>query len=239
MMEKFFSFMSFYEQHQQAAPAQSNNIDNNNRVTPMSLDSSSYARGNQQQPTFAPYEPQRGSISFTPHQQPSPGKEKSLDALQGIHLEADTTTQEFTLYHGKGGLYIGKSFLKNNVFVLDFVPDQGTADSDAIVNFASWSHPPDLDPDFSPEGFCSRDNIGSSRDNIGSSRNNIGSSRDNISNSRDNTGSTRGNTDYNTNRGSFNGTSSHRRYSTDSCAAVDSHSTRSSQKRQPHCGILL
>ncbi|CAI7867746.1 unnamed protein product [Closterium sp. NIES-53] len=38
MMEKFFSFMSFYEQHQQAAPAQSNNSDNNNRVTPMSLD---------------------------------------------------------------------------------------------------------------------------------------------------------------------------------------------------------
>ncbi|CAI7856800.1 unnamed protein product [Closterium sp. NIES-53] len=43
MMEKFFSFMSFYEQHQQAAPAQSNNSDNNNGVTPMSLDGSSYA----------------------------------------------------------------------------------------------------------------------------------------------------------------------------------------------------
>ncbi|CAI7934160.1 unnamed protein product [Closterium sp. NIES-54] len=82
IMEKFFSFMSFYEQHQQAAPAQSNNSDNNNGVTPMSLDGSSYARGNQQQPTFAPYEPQRGSISFTPHQQPSPGQEKALDALQ-------------------------------------------------------------------------------------------------------------------------------------------------------------
>ncbi|CAI7892777.1 unnamed protein product [Closterium sp. NIES-54] len=82
MMEKFFSFMSFYEQHHQAAPAQSNNSDNNNRATPMSLDGSSYARGNQQQPTFAPYEPQRGSISFTPHQHPSPGQEKRLDALQ-------------------------------------------------------------------------------------------------------------------------------------------------------------
>ncbi|CAI7927651.1 unnamed protein product [Closterium sp. NIES-54] len=46
MMEKFFSFMSFYEQHQQAAPAQSNNSDNNNGVTPMSLDGSFFARGN-------------------------------------------------------------------------------------------------------------------------------------------------------------------------------------------------
>ncbi|CAI7897077.1 unnamed protein product [Closterium sp. NIES-54] len=60
MMEKFFSFMSFHEQHQQGAPAQSNNSNNNN-ATPMSLDGSSYARGNQQQPTFASYEPQRGS----------------------------------------------------------------------------------------------------------------------------------------------------------------------------------
>ncbi|CAI7777684.1 unnamed protein product [Closterium sp. NIES-54] len=72
---------------------------------------------------------------------------------KGIHLEADSTTQEFKLYHGKGGLYIGKAVLKNNVFVLDFVPDLGTADSDAIVNFADWTHPRDLDPDFSPEGF--------------------------------------------------------------------------------------
>ncbi|CAI7874123.1 unnamed protein product [Closterium sp. NIES-54] len=72
---------------------------------------------------------------------------------KGIHLEADSTTQEFKLYHGKGGLYIGKAVLKNNVFVLDFVPDLGTADSEAIVNFADWTHPPDLDPDFSPEGF--------------------------------------------------------------------------------------
>ncbi|CAI7902745.1 unnamed protein product [Closterium sp. NIES-54] len=70
-----------------------------------------------------------------------------------IHLEADNTTQEFKLYHEKGGLYIGKVVLKNNVFVLDFVPDQGTADSDDIVNFTSWTHPPYLDPDFSPEGF--------------------------------------------------------------------------------------
>ncbi|CAI7774603.1 unnamed protein product [Closterium sp. NIES-53] len=72
---------------------------------------------------------------------------------KGIQLEADSTTQEFKLYNGKGGLYIGKSVLKNNVFVLDFVPDQGTADNDAIVNFTTWSHPPDLDPDFSPGGF--------------------------------------------------------------------------------------
>ncbi|CAI7875773.1 unnamed protein product [Closterium sp. NIES-54] len=369
MMEKFFSFMSFYEQHQQGAPAQSNNSNNNNNVTPMSLDGSSYARGNQQQqPTFAPYEPQRGSVSFMPQPQPAPGQERTLDALQvqsqfahvlklqttnsfdgkdfftwsfefelmmegaqilgffdgslpyptngtqyekqqytyqsmmaytillrnitptqqqnirsyrgygnsaeltynhlkslyqatdsvsqsrlmaqlttvemklgekgmayisrcrelrdkllrcggsisedafvtviigglgpqwratkailrahgriseaalcaeihaeqqdmdlqeerhkkksvsqlmakSIHLEADSTTQEFKLYHGKGGLYIGKAILKNNVFVLDFVPDLGTADSDGIVTFTSWMHPPDLDPDFSPEGF--------------------------------------------------------------------------------------
>ncbi|CAI7768896.1 unnamed protein product [Closterium sp. NIES-54] len=72
---------------------------------------------------------------------------------KGIHLEAYGTTQEFKLYHGKGGLYIGKAVLKNNVFVLDFVPDLGTADSDGIVTFTSWTHPPDLDPDFSPEGF--------------------------------------------------------------------------------------
>ncbi|CAI7860520.1 unnamed protein product, partial [Closterium sp. NIES-54] len=85
MMEKFFSFMSFYEQHQQAAPAQSNNSDINNRATPMRLDGSSYARGNQQQPTFAPYEPQRGSISFAPQPQSSPGQEKTLDALQTLY----------------------------------------------------------------------------------------------------------------------------------------------------------
>ncbi|CAI7895230.1 unnamed protein product [Closterium sp. NIES-54] len=72
---------------------------------------------------------------------------------KGIHLEADSTIREFKLYHGKGGLYIGKAVLKNNVFVLYFVPDLGTADSDGIVAFTSWTHPPDLDPDFSPEGF--------------------------------------------------------------------------------------
>ncbi|CAI7811291.1 unnamed protein product, partial [Closterium sp. NIES-54] len=37
---------------------------------------------------------------------------------------------------------------ENNVFVLDFVPDL-----DGIVTFTSWTHPLDLDPDFSPEGF--------------------------------------------------------------------------------------
>ncbi|CAI7841557.1 unnamed protein product [Closterium sp. NIES-54] len=72
---------------------------------------------------------------------------------KGIHLEADSTTLEFKLYNGKGGLYIGKAVLKNNVFVLDFIPDLDTADSDGIVTFTSWTHPPDLDPDFSPEGF--------------------------------------------------------------------------------------
>ncbi|CAI7856080.1 unnamed protein product [Closterium sp. NIES-54] len=72
---------------------------------------------------------------------------------KGIHLEADSTTQEFKLYNRKGGLYIGKAVLKNNVFVLDIVPDLGTADSDGIVTFTSWTHPPDLDPDFTPEGF--------------------------------------------------------------------------------------
>ncbi|CAI7755809.1 unnamed protein product [Closterium sp. NIES-54] len=56
---------------------------------------------------------------------------------KGIHLKANSTTQEFKLYHGKGGLYIGKAVLKNNVFVLDFVPDLGTADSDGIVTFTS------------------------------------------------------------------------------------------------------
>ncbi|CAI7894613.1 unnamed protein product [Closterium sp. NIES-53] len=60
---------------------------------------------------------------------------------------------KFKLYNGKGGLYIGKAVLKNNVFVLDFVPDQGKVDNDAIVNFTTWSHPPDLDLDFSPGGF--------------------------------------------------------------------------------------
>ncbi|CAI7894521.1 unnamed protein product [Closterium sp. NIES-53] len=73
---------------------------------------------------------------------------------KGIHLEAESTIQEFKLYHGKGRLFIGKAFLKNNVFVLDFVPNQGAADSDAIVNFTTWTHPPDLDVDFSPGGFC-------------------------------------------------------------------------------------
>ncbi|CAI7890934.1 unnamed protein product [Closterium sp. NIES-54] len=72
---------------------------------------------------------------------------------KGIHLEAESTIQEFKLFHGRGGLYIGKAVLKNNVFVLDFVPDLGTADSEGIVTFTSWTHPPDLDPDFSPEGF--------------------------------------------------------------------------------------
>ncbi|CAI7764491.1 unnamed protein product [Closterium sp. NIES-54] len=95
MMEKFFSFMSFYEQYQQASLAQANNIDNNNRATLMSLDGSSYARGNQQQLTFAPYEPQRGSISFAPHTQSSPGQEKTLDALQSEGLGFESQCVHF------------------------------------------------------------------------------------------------------------------------------------------------
>ncbi|CAI7933965.1 unnamed protein product [Closterium sp. NIES-54] len=74
----------------------------------------------------------------------------TADIHQGTSV---CTTQELKLYHGKGGLYIGKAVLKNNVFVLDFVPDLGTADSDGIVTFTSWTHPLDLDPDFSSEGF--------------------------------------------------------------------------------------
>ncbi|CAI7910235.1 unnamed protein product [Closterium sp. NIES-54] len=133
---------------------------------------------------------------------------------KGIHLEADSTTQELKLYHGKGGLYIGKAVLKNNVFVLDFVPDLGTTDSDGIVNFTSWTHPPDLDPDFSPEGFC-RNNIGSSR-NIGNTNNT-----------------------YNTGRKFFNDIATHRQYFPDPCTAANSHSSRSSQKRQLHRRLLL
>ncbi|CAI7896835.1 unnamed protein product [Closterium sp. NIES-53] len=122
-----------------------------------------------------------------------------------IHLEANSTTQEFKPYNGRGGLYIGKAVLKNNVFVLDFVPYQGTADSEAIVNFTTWSHPPDLDSDFSPGGFCN--NIGSSK--IISSSNNIGRSRsDNNSTS--------------TNRQLF--------INTDYRSTADSHSTRHPQK---------
>ncbi|CAI7802453.1 unnamed protein product [Closterium sp. NIES-53] len=89
-----------------------------------------------------------------------------------IHLEADSTTQEFKLYNRKGGLYIGKVVLKNNVFVLDFVPDQGTADSDAIVNFTTCR---------TDKGVSSDSIDNSSRDN--SSSINIGSSRDNNSSS--------------------------------------------------------
>ncbi|CAI7869630.1 unnamed protein product [Closterium sp. NIES-54] len=88
MMEKFFSFMSFYEQHQQAAPAQSNNSDNNNGVTPMSLDGSPFARGNQQ-PSFAPYKPQRGSVSvlsgapLEPFSEPSEESPKKIAEVKG------------------------------------------------------------------------------------------------------------------------------------------------------------
>ncbi|CAI7847220.1 unnamed protein product, partial [Closterium sp. NIES-53] len=56
---------------------------------------------------------------------------------------------------------------------------------------------------------------------------------------RNNIDSSSNSNTYGTNLGLFDGTSSHQRHSTDSCAAVNSHSTRSSQKHQPHRGILL
>ncbi|CAI7857956.1 unnamed protein product [Closterium sp. NIES-53] len=43
--------------------------------------------------------------------------------LSGNHLEANSTTQEFKLYHEKGGLYIGKAVLKNNVFYSHTIPE--------------------------------------------------------------------------------------------------------------------
>ncbi|CAI7791433.1 unnamed protein product [Closterium sp. NIES-54] len=127
------------------------------------------------------------------------------------------------MYNRKGGLYIGKAVLKNNVFVLDFVPDQGTADTDAIVNFTTCSHPPNLDPDFGPGGFWYSHTIpeaerkgvssdsteNSSRDN--SISNNIGSSSSsNIGRSRSNNNST------NTNHQLFISTKSRHQYHTDS-----------------------
>ncbi|CAI7745858.1 unnamed protein product, partial [Closterium sp. NIES-54] len=72
---------------------------------------------------------------------------------KGIHLECDSNAREIRLYHGKGGVFIGRAIQQDDVFVLDFVPDKGTADSDGIVAFAPWTHPPDLDPNFSPGGF--------------------------------------------------------------------------------------
>ncbi|CAI7797758.1 unnamed protein product [Closterium sp. NIES-54] len=80
---------------------------------------------------------------------------------KGIHLEADSTTQEFKLYHGRDGLYIERAVANMSI------SNNSTNDS-SRDNIGS-----------------SRDNIGSSRDNIGSSKNNIGSSN-NISSSRNN-----------------------------------------------------
>ncbi|CAI7773465.1 unnamed protein product [Closterium sp. NIES-54] len=194
MMEKFFS-MSFYEQHQQGAPARSNN--SNNNATPMSLDeqldnSTPRRESLQPNPTYAAiaqsepsekdtwfldsccgqhmcssgrfvqreHQLQREVVIIAANNQNlrtrRQGVVQLLSRETNVILQmskADSTTQEFKLYHGKGGLYIGKAVLKNNVFVLDFVPDLGTVDSDGIVTFTSWTHPPDLDPDFSPEGF--------------------------------------------------------------------------------------
>ncbi|CAI7909602.1 unnamed protein product [Closterium sp. NIES-54] len=116
------------------------------------------------------YSPEEQLDNSTPHReslQPNPtyaaiaqsepsGKDTwFLDSCCGQHMcssghfvqrEHELQREEFKLYHGK-------AVLKNNVFVLDFVPDLGTADSDGIVTFTSWTHPPDLDPNFSPEGF--------------------------------------------------------------------------------------
>ncbi|CAI7845759.1 unnamed protein product [Closterium sp. NIES-53] len=89
-----------------------------------------------------------------------------------IHLEADSTTQEFKLYNEKGRLYIRKAVMKNNVFVLDFVLDQGTADSDAI-SVSSDS----TDNSSSNNIDCSRDNTSSS--NIGRIRSNNNSTSTN------------------------------------------------------------
>ncbi|CAI7803372.1 unnamed protein product [Closterium sp. NIES-53] len=122
----------------------------------------------------------QGEQQLLEQKQRGEGVDETMSSSSGDSLGS---RQHHPGYHGRDGLYIGRAVLKNNVFVLDFVPDLGTADSDAIVNFTDWTHPPDLDPDFSPGGFCSRDTIDSSRDNIGSSRDNIGSSRNNIGSS--------------------------------------------------------
>ncbi|CAI7841753.1 unnamed protein product, partial [Closterium sp. NIES-54] len=84
----------------------------------------------------------------------------------------------------------------------------------------------------------------SNNSTLSSSRNNISSSRNNISSSssRNNIGSSRpiGNTDntYDTSRKLFN-IATHRQHFTDSCAAANSHTSRSLQKRQLHRRFLL
>ncbi|CAI7857172.1 unnamed protein product [Closterium sp. NIES-53] len=99
MMEKFFSFMSFYEQHQQATPAQLTNSDNNNGLTPMSLDGSSFVRGNQQ-PTFAPYGPLSRPSPHRPHCGPAREAETSVVADLGT---AFALSGKCRSSKGKGG----------------------------------------------------------------------------------------------------------------------------------------
>ncbi|CAI7846562.1 unnamed protein product [Closterium sp. NIES-54] len=52
---------------------------------------------------------------------------------KGIHLEADSTTQEFKLYNGKGGLYIGKVVLKNNVLYSHTIPEAERTRALAVI----------------------------------------------------------------------------------------------------------
>ncbi|CAI7769080.1 unnamed protein product [Closterium sp. NIES-54] len=215
MMEKFFSFMSFYEQHQQGAPAQSNNSNNNN-ATPMSLDGSSYVRGNQQQPTFVPFEPQRGSVSFMPRQQPSPEQEKTLDALQVqsqfahvLKLETSkpfdgkdffTWSFEFELMMEGAqilGFFDGSLLYPTNSTQYD--KQQYTYQSMMTYTILLRNVTPNQQQNIlSYRGYGNsaelaynhlknlKDNIDSSRDNIG--KDNIDSSKDNIDSSKDNIG---------------------------------------------------
>ncbi|CAI7849184.1 unnamed protein product, partial [Closterium sp. NIES-53] len=143
-----------------------------------------------------------------------------------IHLEVNSTTQELKLYNGKGGLYIGKAVVKKNVFVPDFVTDQGTADSDSIVNFTTCR---------TDKGVSSDSIDNSSRDN--SSNINIGSSRDNSSSDTDRSRSN--NNSISTNCQLFINTNSHHRHHTDSHSTADSPPTQSSQKHQHHRKVLL
>ncbi|GJP63023.1 hypothetical protein CLOP_g20075, partial [Closterium sp. NIES-67] len=62
LMERFFSFMSHFDQQQQTrTPAQSTQSNGGNMgLAPMSLDNSSFGRHNQA-PTFAPYHSSPGT----------------------------------------------------------------------------------------------------------------------------------------------------------------------------------
>ncbi|GJP60014.1 hypothetical protein CLOP_g17161 [Closterium sp. NIES-67] len=66
-MERFFSFMSHFDQQQQTrTPAHSRQSNGGNMgLAPMSLDNSSFKRHNQA-PTFAPYHSLPGTFEFMP-----------------------------------------------------------------------------------------------------------------------------------------------------------------------------